>query len=113
MGEYDIEHSIQLLKFADKIIGLTETVTINSGIYEHADFNTTKEEEEMDSGKDFIKIRGSARNPITMNDIVAAYEKIMKQSIKISKSSSGGRTYFYEGIKYNPRSKTWDILWCT
>ena len=110
---YDIKNSLEFLKLISQTIGSKKSVKINSGIYahyiEHSDDNADLP---FDSDNDIIKIHGSKKNPISLDDIICAYEEMLKQfSNIIDISGDDYGPFVYEGIKYNKKGKMWVLLW--
>lgn len=107
---YDIKHLIQLLEMSNLILGKTVPVEINSNIYSHYSGNlevmTRKEVK-----KDKIIIQGSIDNPIQMNDIIKAFNKMYKQ-FKNPKFETEHSSYFYEGIKER-KPNSYELRWGT
>lgn len=99
----DLEQSIDILKLASDIVGLTYNIKINSGIYEHCYY---EDECEYDITKDIHEIKASIDDPITIDKILNTFKEIQNQ-FKVVEDS--GRSYFYEGMTKN--NNMWEINW--
>ena len=99
-----LEQSIDVLKLATDLVGLTYNVQINSGVFEHCNGII---DEKLDVTKDIYEIKASLDDPITINKILNIFVEIDNQLAATIEHS--GRSFFYEGIlKHN---NMWEISW--
>lgn len=102
----DVIQCLDALKFANKIIGLENTVVLDSGIYDHLYDNNL-----FNASEDRIEIVGTSESPIELSDVIQAFDKIQTQINKVKKSKYGGRAYFYEGLKCVVKHEIYQIYW--
>ena len=100
----DLYQSVDVLKFASQVLGMTKSIKINSNIKNCSDY------QEKIYKEDYYKIRASHDNPITLDKIILIFEK-MKQQGEIDTDEGG--SYVYEGFDYNKRLGIWEIHWNT
>lgn len=106
-----MEQALDALNIASEIIGATTTITIDCAVYAHLyGLYSDKYNKKFNPKKDIHKLRGSPENPITLDDITAAFEKIQKQ-FHILREKDIGRSYFYEGMSFDPKKNKIEIYW--
>lgn len=107
-----LNHITEILLFVQKMIGLKRNIFIDSSI-----FRRSVEDEKifidgiLDVSKDIIKIHGSKKKPISVNDILRAFNKMDKQFNSL-KNLHIYRCITYEGIRYMGNDK-YLICWGT
>lgn len=108
----NFEQGLDILRFARKVIGSTKNIKINSRIFEHCSgWSDDDDDDLLNLSKDIIKIYGSEDKPIELNDLIVAFKKMESQMNKIKNSKFDGRSYYYEGFKYNNQTKMYEICW--
>ena len=105
----DLQQTLDILTIASKIVGQTKTVIFDSGIYAH--YCEQQDDDTFDIKKDIIKLRGSSKNPITLNDLVRVFKKMQKQFKILNKENNYIGPFFYEGIVFNKDKHKWDVWW--
>ena len=102
-----LRQHLDALKLAKKLIGKTENITIDSNIFKH-NFNW---DNVLNEDEDIIEIFGNDDKEIELDDIIDAFTEMQKQFEVIKKYDLDGRSYAYEGIKYNGERGVYEILW--
>ena len=103
-----LEQSLDALKLALSIVGLTTSVTIDSGIFAHNGDDIDDDDIGIDGvvGRDVFVIPGSTQNPISLQDVVTTFERIQRKFDLVD----DGRSFFYEGID-NKGNNYYRIFW--
>lgn len=96
-----IDQTVDILRLASNIIGLTHDIIIDSFIYKHL------LEDDVDETKDIYVIKGSIDDPITLSKILKTFEKIQNQFETIAYID---RSYYYEGLTQG-NNNMWTVDW--
>ncbi|XWV25395.1 putative ORFan [Tupanvirus deep ocean] len=102
----DLSEIVEILDFAEKIVGSTEKVTIDSGIYEHDDNNGDESHKPKNSKHDIYVLDGTTK-PIELADVVKVFKKMQKQF----DNTYDGRSFVFEGLSYNGKRNCYELLW--
>lgn len=106
----EFEKCIELLKFVEEIVEKEKSITINSGIYQHF-WDDERDEHGLSVDEDIIIIRGKKGNPITLNRIIRAFNK-MKKQFDVLEEIGNGRTYCLEGFRaMNDKRTKFEVCW--
>lgn len=92
MGD-TLRQSIDTLKIVEHLLGLTRPITLNSCIYQHADYCG----EVLNHDDDLYVIDASIENPITLKQIIHVFEQMQKQ---FKHKETNDRSYYYEGFTF-------------
>ena len=103
----NFDEVIEVLKFAFQMIGKTDQITINSGVYEHLHADQLEDIGEANTDGDFYVI-GPKENGIVLEDIIEVFREM---NLQIKKVYNCDRSYFFEGIYYDMRMRMWRIMW--
>lgn len=103
-----LNQGLEVLKFAAKIVGLRRNVVIDSGIFKHY---FGEGEEFLDKSRDMIEIFGNEDKEIELEDVVDAFQEMENQFNELWRNYTRGRSYCYEGIRYNKAKKRYEIMW--
>jgi hypothetical protein len=66
----------------------------------------------VNESKDIMVIVGSIDKPISFNDIIKTFEKMIDQFEELEEKGLG-RSYAYEGIRFNKKTKMYEMLYGT
>lgn len=102
----DLSEIIEVLEFVYDVVGSSEIVKIDSGIYDHDDNNGDESHQPQNSEDDIYILDGST-NPIKLNDVVKMFQKMQQQF----SNTYGGRSYMFEGVRYNKKRNCYELLW--
>lgn len=102
-----MEQAVDILNLASQLIGLTESITINSQIYDHL-FELP---DNINVHQDIHVISGSMNNPICFTDILTVFNAIQQQFDTLELNGLDDRSYYYEGLSYDPQTRTIFISW--
>ncbi|AUL79841.3 putative orfan [Tupanvirus soda lake] len=102
----DLSEVVEILEFANKIVGSTEKITIDSGIYEHDDNNGDESHKPKNSKRDIFVIDGTTK-PIELVDVVKVFQEMQKQF----DNTYDGCSYVFEGLSYNKNKDCYELLW--
>jgi len=105
----DIRQGCEALELAKKIMG-KKSAKINSNIYSHL-IGTSDSEDNFDEAEDIIKIKAKTDAGITINDVLVAFRKMKNQFDKVNDSSQSGRSFYYEGMRYDKNTRTYNLIW--
>lgn len=107
-----LEQALDVLKVASEIIGKTTTITIDSGVYGHLYglYGDERYGEKINPKKDIYKLHGTPEKPITLGDLLSKLEKIQKQ-FDVLEREKIGRSYFYEGMGFDPKKNKIEVNW--
>lgn len=108
----NMEQALDVLKVASGIIGKTITIKIDSGVYSHCRYcySDKKYDKMLNPKKDIFKLRGTPEKPITFDDIIYVFKKIQKQ-FDVLEREEIGRTYYYEGMGFDPKTNVVSLGW--
>ncbi len=90
-----------------KINGQQKNIVIDTGVFKH---NIFDREKILDKKLDIIKIRGSKKKPIDLEDLVSVYSHVNRQ-FKIMIKHDLDRSYFFEGCSYNKITRQYELHW--
>lgn len=107
MSEY-INAMRDIMELAIDIIGNTQSVRINTGIYQHQIDDLP---DELELGDDIYSIRGSEDSPITLELINKFIDHLRFQFKELEDHNLDDRTYFYEGLEFNIDKNLYEISW--
>ena len=97
---------IAVLNLANKIVGKTESVTIDSGIFKHYWDNDL-----LDKSKDVFEILVTDGNEIKIKDLLYAFLRMNTQFLEMTNNGLTDRSYFLEAIRYNSDRQLYEIIW--
>lgn len=106
----NLQLAVDVLRLAEELIGKTETIIIDSGIYKHDIFageDETDVQRDAREARDIHTLRGSKNHPITLFQITDALAAMQEQFKHVSED----RSYYYEGIDFDPDSNMYMIHW--
>lgn len=95
---------IDIIEFINDVTGSTEKITMDSGIYKH-DYGDLSHKPK-NSKYDLYVIDGT-KKPIECKDIIKVLNKMKKQF----ENTYVGRSYIFEGIRYNKQEKCCKLCW--
>jgi hypothetical protein len=104
MHRPEFRQPLDILKFADQIIGKQSNVLIDTNIYKHLG---SPEQDHFNVNKD-IHIITPKGEFITLQDIIDTFNKIEEQTNYVDHIS---RSYYYEGLCYDKNNDIWRIQW--
>lgn len=105
---YNLQLAVDILRLAEEIVGSTNSVRIDSGIYKHdIFFEGTEAEERTRHNRDIHTIRGTKNHPITLAQVTDAIAAMQDQFRTVSQD----RSYFYEGLVFDERDNMYVINW--
>lgn len=107
-----LAQSFELLKLVKEIVGLKKNIKIDSGVHKHYIFEEI--ENLLDKSNDTIVIVGSQDKPISIDDILNAFERINEQlsgEIVDNFLSDKGLTFYFYHIMYNNTANVYQFVW--
>ena len=104
----DLSEIVEVIEFMNDIIGTSKKIMINSYIYNHDDNNGDETHKPRNSKYDIHIIDGTAK-PIECADILKVFIKMQNQF----KNTYEGRSYAFEGMKYNKKEKCYELYWAS
>lgn len=101
------EMGIDMARWALKMIGKQGGVKVNSGIYDH----NKDDLDDDDLRRKQIITLGTKDKPITVEDCLSFLKKLEKYGN--NEVFDTGRSYCFEGIDINMRTKNYELYWGT
>lgn len=101
-----MQQSLDTLTWVEMVLGLTNTLTIDSNIYKHA--KVCDDDDVLNEEEDVYIIEGTVDHPITLAQLKDVFNKIQKQFKKV-RQVADDRSYYYEGFSFldNELSINW------
>lgn len=113
---YNFMTTVQFLEIISKMIKIDSDIIINTGIYKH--YNNTcvmycgcHDDSDFDEKLDIIHIHCKKNSFITIEQIVKALKKIIKQFLELEKQRCDIPEYYYCGMTYNGEKNKYVLLW--
>ena len=101
---HKLRQALDILELTFFLIGETSSVTFDSGIYKHCS------NENLDPQKDIFIVDATPEEPVTFESIIHVFKKMQKQFDMVDEYE-WHRSYFYEGVKFDQKSKIFVIRW--
>lgn len=93
-----------------KLVGTTESVIINTGIYNHYGENTTPQ---LNINEDNYLIEATKDNPITILHIKNVTSYILKQYNNLLDKGIDCKSYYYGNIEFDKDKNLYQVYWNT
>lgn len=97
------------IDFSKVIIGKTEVVTVNTGIYQHS--FTYKGDHEYSMDKDIYTINGSIENPISFNMVKELITYMKYQFKALKKGGYNCDRYEYITFQFHTDFEWYEMYW--
>ena len=101
---HKLRQALDILELSSSLIGVTSSVTFDSGIYKHCS------NENLNPQKDIFIIHATPEEPVTLENIIHVFRKMQKQ-FDMVEDYEWHRSYFYEGVKFDQKSQIFVIRW--
>jgi hypothetical protein len=105
----NLEPAKDIMNLTMNILGSTNPVTIDSGIYQHYFYDEFPDS--IEENGDIHIIEASKENPIDIKAIYNVVNNINGQFETLENLEFDGRSYFYEGLNFNSKESVWRIHW--
>lgn len=102
--------ALELMMCASDNIRGTESITFDSGIYQHY-YELPEELEELKEEDDIHILEASKDKPITLQTFINVIYEINEQFTTMKDLRCDGRSYYYEGIRFYTEDNMYHIRW--